>query len=102
MSNPDYDLKLSEEAYDDLINIQNYTFSFYGEDGWIKYGHALDEAMKHIQFHPHSGHHREDIPQSYLAWNINEHIMIYRIEDQVIYLVRVLHGKMDFRFQFFL
>lgn len=100
MSNPNYVLKLSEEAYDDLINIQNYTFTRYGEDGWIKYGYDLDEAMQHIESHPDSGHHRKDIPPNYQAWAVKEHVMIYRIEDNIIYLVRVLHSKMDFRFQF--
>mgnify|MGYP006445559695 CR=1 FL=1 len=56
--------------------------------------------MQHIQQHPLTGHHREDMPSDYVAWAVNEHVMIYRIEGQTIYLVRVLHGKMDFRFQF--
>ena len=100
MSQIDYILELSEEAYDDLVNIQNYTYLNHGETIWSTYGHDLDTAMSHISKNPFSGHAREDIPSGYQAWNINEHIIIYRIENETIYLVRVLHGKMDFRFQF--
>jgi len=100
MSDHNYVLELSEEAYDDLLNIQNYTFDHYGEDGWNKYGFDLDNAMQHIQNHPFSGHARKDIPSAYQAWSVKEHVMIYRIEEETVYLVRVLHSKMDFRFQF--
>ena len=100
MSDPEYNLALSAEAFDDLLNIQNYTFSQYGEAGWLKYGHDLDNTMLHIQMHPNAGHRKDDVPPGYLAWVVNEHVMIYRIKEQTIYLVRVLHAKMDFRFQF--
>lgn len=100
MSSPEYHLELSAEAYDDLLNIQNYTFTEFGESGWLKYGRELDVAMQQIQMHPNAGHSRDDIPSDYLAWVVNEHVMIYRIKEQTIYLVRVLHAKMNFRFQF--
>lgn len=56
--------------------------------------------MIHILNSPFSGHARDDAPSDYQAWNVNEHVMIYRVENKTVYLVRVLHGKMDFRFQF--
>jgi toxin ParE1/3/4 len=100
MSEPEYVLELSEEAYDDLINIQNYTYINHGETKWQNYSHDLDKAMSHILNHPFSGHVRDDVPSGYQAWGVNEHVMIYRVENKTVYLVRVLHGKMDFRFQF--
>lgn len=95
-----FKLEISDEAYDDLVHIQNYTYSLHGEDRWAAYGRDLDRALQHILEHPLSGHCRADIPDLYMAWAVNEHIMIYRIEDAIIYLIRVLHKKMDFRFQF--
>jgi toxin ParE1/3/4 len=100
MSETNYVLELSNEAYDDLVNIQNYTYKNYGEAKWTDYGYDLDEAMIHILHNPLSGHTRDDVPSGYQTWAVNEHVMIYRIEKEVVYLVRILHGKMDFRFQF--
>jgi len=100
MSEANYVLELSEEAYDDLINIQSYTYTNHGEAKWQSYSHDLDKAMAHILRNPFSGHARDDIPSGYQAWSVNEHVMIYRVENKTVYLVRVLHGKMDFRFQF--
>ena len=100
MSKAKFILKLSQEGYDDLVNIQNYTYSEHGESQWKKYGQDLDSGLKHILKYPLSGRKRDDIPEGYLAWPVREHVMIYRVERKTIFLVRVLHSKMDFRFQF--
>lgn len=100
MSEDRHVLELSQEAYDDLVSIQHYTYEMYGEDQWYKYGQILDEAIAHILHYPYSGHKREDVPIGYLSWPVKEHILIYRIDGHIIYLVRVLHARMDFRFQF--
>lgn len=100
MSDKSYALKISFEAYDDLIDIQQYTFQKFGESQLLKYELLLNEALILIQTNPNIGHTRPDIPNEYLAWPVGEHILIYRMEEVVIYLVRVLHNRMDFRFQF--
>jgi len=98
--NPIYQLKLSAEAYDDLVNIQNYTFTNFGELGWIRYEKEILLGFETITQHPEVGHHRNDIPQSYRAWIIKEHVILYRIEDHLIYVTRVLHKRMNFRWVF--
>ncbi|MBV6645244.1 MAG: type II toxin-antitoxin system RelE/ParE family toxin [Cyclobacteriaceae bacterium] len=99
MSNLKCTLELSAEAYDDLVDIQNYTTT-HGEKQLRKYEELLDKAMIHILEHPLSGHMRDDVPDGYLTWNVGEHVIIYRIEQLVLYIVRALHGKMNFTFQF--
>lgn len=100
MSNRKYTLRLSSEAYDDLTDIQNYTFSTYGEKQWERYGRDLKKGLTHIRDYPMSGINRADLPDGYLAWPVSEHVLISRIEERTVYLVRVLHARMDFRFQF--
>ncbi len=100
MSDNIYVLNISQDAYDDLTDIQQYTLETFGESQLIKYESLLNEALLLIFSNPEIGHSRPDIPNEYLAWPVGEHIFIYRIEDAIIYLVRVLHNRMDFRFQF--
>ena len=100
MSDHKFSLELSEEAYDDLVEIQNYSYQEFGESQWQKYGQALDKGLQHILNHPHTGHIRPDVPEGYLSWPVNEHIMIYRVQSSIIYVVRILHKRMNFRFQF--
>ncbi len=99
-SDHDYELRISQEAYDDLVGIQNYTYAEYGENQWRNYENLLEKALLQIQNYPYSGHTREDIPESYHAWNVGEHVVIYRVSGHIVYLVRVLHGSMDFTFRF--
>ena len=42
------------------------------------------------------GHWRPDIPQTHKAYNAGEHIIVYRVEDQTVYVVAILHSRMDF------
>jgi plasmid stabilization system protein ParE len=100
MSSRRYTLLLSAEAHDDLTDIQNYTYITYGEKQWKKYGQDLRQGLAHIRDYPLSGIKRPDLPEGYLAWPVNEHVLIYRVENKVVYLVRVLHARMDLRFQF--
>ena len=41
----------------------------------------------------------EDMPKGYKTWNAGEHVMV-RVADKTIYIARVLHGRMNFSFQF--
>ena len=41
----EYTIELSEEAYDDLVNIQNYTYTQFGEKQWQKYSALIDKAL---------------------------------------------------------
>lgn len=100
MSDHNHVLELSEEAYNDLIDIQNYTYAQHGENQWKSYSCDLDDGMAHIIAYPFSGHQRGDVPKGYLTWKVRKHVMIYRIKGTTVYLVRVLHGKMDFRLRF--
>ncbi len=63
-------------------------------------GRDLDNGMAHIIQNPQSGHKRDDVPEGYFVWTVREHIMIYRIAGETIYLVRILHGRMNFKLHF--
>lgn len=100
MSGNSYTLKVSAEAYDDLIDIQQYTLETFGESQFKKYESLINDAFILIRTNPNIGHHRADIPNNYLGWPVGEHIFIYKVELQIINVVRILHSRMDFRFQF--
>jgi toxin ParE1/3/4 len=100
MLNKTFELEITSEAYHDLVDIENYTFSEFGENQWKKYGQKLDTSLQSILKNPLIGHTRIDIPRNYLSLPIGEHILIYRISESTIYLLRVLHNKMDFPLRF--
>lgn len=94
--NSEYSLELSKEAVSDLVDIQNYTFTNYGENQLKKYETILDKALNGILLFPDSGHSRPDIPINYQVVQAGEHVIIYRVEEMKIYVIRVLHASMNF------
>ena len=94
--NSEFSIELSEEAVSDLVDIQNYTFTNYGENQLQKYETILDKALYGILFFPNSGHSRPDIPVNYQVVQAGEHMIVYRVEETKIYVIRVLHASMNF------
>lgn len=95
-----YLIKITFEATDDLVNIYNYTYTTYGEEQLISYSSQIDKAISFIKNNPLSGFSRLDIPEGYKSYPVNQHIIIYRIENEIIYIIRMLHRKMNFNYQF--
>lgn len=95
-----YKVNLTVSAINDLTDIFNYTFSEYGEDQWKKYKSLIDENINKIAKNPKLGHARIDIPKECLAWLVGKHFFIYRVEGNNVLLLRILHERMNFLFQF--
>jgi toxin ParE1/3/4 len=92
----DYILKLSKEAEDDIRDIQQYTFENYGERQVFEYSKKLDNVLSMILQNPAIGHKRTDTPPEYKTYPVEQHIIIFRVDEKTIYVVRVLHSPMDF------
>lgn len=97
-SKPEYELKLSQEAYDDLVHIQNYTFTKFGSEQWESYKTIFDTAFLTLIENPHIGHEKEALPQPYRALLIGHHLAVYRIEENTIFIVRIIHQRMSIQF----
>ncbi len=92
-----YTIQLSKRAQKDFKSIQRYTLKTYGEKQVWVYTGMLKEGLYKLEENPKLyGHTRPDIPQIYRAYKIGGHSLIYRIEEQTVYLVAILHGNMDF------
>ncbi|MEH2060007.1 MAG: type II toxin-antitoxin system RelE/ParE family toxin [Nostoc sp.] len=94
-----YILYLSERAKRDYKKIQRYTRDTYGREQVLKYASLLKVCLEKITDNPMLGHWRADIPKTYKAYSAGEHIIIYRVEGQTVYVIAILHGSMDFLHQ---
>jgi toxin ParE1/3/4 len=95
-----YTLYISERAKSDYKNIQRYTRDFYGKEQVLKYSALIKDCFAKITENPMLGHQRADIPQMYKAYNVGKHVIVYRVEEQMVYVVTILHGSMDFSHKF--
>lgn len=95
-----YKIYFSARAEKDFKSIQRYTLKNFGENQVWKYTGMLQEGLSRLEENPQLyGHHRPDIPKTYLSYRVGEHSLIYRIKEQDVYLVAILHGQMSFATQ---
>jgi toxin ParE1/3/4 len=91
-----YKVIITETATEDLISILEYTFKKFGEAQLEKYKFSIQEQTNLLAISPKLGHKRDDIPLNCLALKVGSHFLIYRIENQIIFILRILHQRMDF------
>lgn len=87
-----FKLTISKPAQRDLANIYNYTLTNWGENQFKKYSKRIDDGFKLIIENPQIGKARLE----YYSLMIEQHIIFYKIKDDEISIVRILHKKMDF------
>ena len=86
---------LSEIADMDLEEIFDYTFDEFGFDQAEKYLLEIEEIFQNLIINPQIGKKRDEIKQGLYSFPKDNHIIFYRILDNHIRIVRVLHGSRD-------
>jgi plasmid stabilization system protein ParE len=100
MAKRKYAVQLSERAQKDFKAIQRYTLKRYSEKQVLKYSKMIKSGIEHINENPVLyGHSRTDIPERYRSHQVGEHSIIYRVDENKIFIVAILHGSMAFRNQ---
>lgn len=91
-----YTLEFSEEAKDDIDQINLYTLTTWGEQQLAVYASLLDEAFCEIAENPEIGRRREGLPKQFKGYKVGKHVVFYLVRDNTVFVVRVLHSSMDF------
>lgn len=86
---------LSEAADKDLEDIFDYTLNHFGFDQAEKYLLAIEEVFQILILYPESGKTRNEIKKGLYSFTKDKHVIFYRILENRIYIVRVLHGSRD-------
>lgn len=86
---------LSEIADKDLEDIFDYTVDEFGFDQAEKYLLEIEEIFQNLIINPQIGKKRDEIKQGLYSFPKDNHIIFYRILDNHIRIVRVLHGSRD-------
>ena len=95
MSNHRLLIKLSPRARQDFVDILRYTGETWGQNQLLVYRDKIKDALTAIAENPEIGMHRDDLPSTHSAYLVGSHIIIYRIIDDSIGIVRILHQRMS-------
>ncbi|MBV7441259.1 type II toxin-antitoxin system RelE/ParE family toxin [Weeksellaceae bacterium TAE3-ERU29] len=87
--------KISREAYKDLENIWVYTFRNWSAKQADYYLNLIMEEIEYISENPESGKNYNKIRKGYYRSTIKSHFIFYRINENFIEIIRILHRRMD-------
>ncbi len=90
-----YKLHQQTRAKQDLKNIWLYTYETWGEAQADQYFDELDNGLKTLGHNPDIGKNRDSIREGYRSFQINRHVVFYKVASSTIQIVRVLHVRMD-------
>jgi len=88
-------LILAPEAKRDLRDILLYTGRRWDTDQRSRYKAKLDHALRDLIQFPARGPSRDDISTGLRGLPVEAHVIFYRVDEQAITVVRILHGAMD-------
>ena len=93
MSSPKRRIELSQQAKEDFRDILSYTLTTWGESGLAKYRASINDALHVILHNPSAG--RPSVKPTLKVMAVEHHRIFYRTIDDTIYVVRILHERMD-------
>lgn len=89
------DYVLSAKADEDLAEIYHYSLDRYGEASADSYLLGLEERLLLLANRPLLGRSMDHIREGYLQYEYANHSIYYRVIEDGILVIRVLHKRMD-------
>ncbi|MGE4470280.1 MAG: type II toxin-antitoxin system RelE/ParE family toxin [Desulfovibrio sp.] len=92
--------QLTNKAYADLKSIAKYTQTTWGVEQRKEYLFRLDQSFHLIAENVGIGRNCDFIREGYFSHPLGKHLVFYRVEDETVTIVRILHQSMDVERQF--
>jgi len=89
------DYTLSNKADADLDAIYVYSFQTFGEAQADAYAAEVISSLNNLANLPETGRRRDDIQPGLFSIPCARHVIFYTMEDDGIFVVRILHDAMD-------
>jgi len=93
MSLPKYRLELTDAARLDFDDILLYTLLRWGEQQMNDYSDLIDRAFASIEANPNVAATHAVV--DYKCFRAGEHLIFYRVHQMTVFVVRILHSRMD-------
>ena len=92
--------RLSRRAATDLEEIADYTIKRFGIKQARVYRDSLKSCFRHLANNPDMGRKAEQLAPGLRRFEHQAHIVFYKVDGGELYVVRVLHSRMDVRRHF--
>jgi len=88
--------RLSPRARADLREILRYIVERWGKERARRYQYELRQAIERVAADPRLGRPCEDLRPGYLRYLAGTHMVFFRIGENGIDVIRILHQNMDY------
>jgi toxin ParE1/3/4 len=95
MAHKRFSYELSQEADKYLEEIYDYTTEQFGIEQAIKYLLCFETVFENLCNNPESGRKRNEISKGLRSISNESHTIFYRILEDHLRIVRILHGSRD-------
>ncbi|MES2003008.1 MAG: type II toxin-antitoxin system RelE/ParE family toxin [Bacteroidota bacterium] len=86
---------ISKKAVSDLEEIWLYTFENWSKEQADRYYHLLFDEINYICRNFNSGKSMEHVRKGYRVSKVKSHLIFYRVVNDTIEIIRILHERMD-------
>lgn len=90
-------IHIRSRARVDLKEIWHYSYKNWGIGKADAYMQDLESGINLIADNPHIGFLCDYIRSGYRQYNTNKHMIFYKIQEDKIVIVRILHESMDYK-----
>lgn len=87
--------KISNLAEADIASILDFSYEQFGMDVMINYHESLTSCFETLAQNPQIGLKSDCIRDGYFRFNHQSHVVFYKIQAEMIMIVRVLHKSMN-------
>ncbi|MGP0089224.1 MAG: type II toxin-antitoxin system RelE/ParE family toxin [Xanthobacteraceae bacterium] len=85
----------SSDARSDLSEIWNYYVKVAGRHTADGIARKIGDACRLVEEHPFAGRARNEVRPSLRSITASQHVVFYRVNNDVVEIVRVLDGRRD-------
>ena len=86
---------ISKKTVADLEEIWLYTVEKWSADQADRYYNLIFDEINYISRNSNSGKSMEHVRKGYRASKVKSHFIFYRISNDTIEVIRILHERMD-------
>ena len=86
---------ISKKAISDLEEIWLYTFEKWPIEQADRYYNLIFDEIKYICKNSNAGKSMEHVRKGYRASKVKSHLIFYRILNDTMEVIRILHERMD-------
>ena len=86
---------ISTKAISDLEEVWLYTVDKWSIEQADRYYNLIFDEIAFICKNPKAGKQMEDVRKSYRAAKVKSHFIFYKVENDIVQIVRILHERMD-------